>query len=190
MGLVASASCNFVKLDDDNILRLGGIDAIGFWCYEQVGSGSRYEYGDFLENRWDDSFEVARSLGLTANCIGFVVWLFYLLAACLPMPSPFFLGVGCLCMCACMFEGFKFWILQSSYFCDGDNRGCSLDTGGRCSISAVVFWFVAFLMACAHGKERMGASKDNDDAPAEEEAPQADEEEDKKAAEEQPVEQA
>ena len=35
--------------------------------------------------------------------------------------------------------------------------GCGLDTGGKCTIAAVIFWLVAALMVCAHGKERMDA---------------------------------
>mmetsp|Transcript_27063 Transcript_27063/g.56683 ORF Transcript_27063/g.56683 Transcript_27063/m.56683 type:complete len:202 (-) Transcript_27063:224-829(-) len=162
LGLVASSLCNFVELDDDSALRGSPqfASSVGFWCYEQVGSGSRFEYGSFaFEDRWDDKFEVARSLGLTANIIGFVVWLIYLCAGCVPMPPAIFGSIGCLCWCACMFEGFKFWIFRSEFFCDGDDLGCSLDTGGKCSVTAVVFWFVAFMMAAGHSKERMDAAK-------------------------------
>jgi hypothetical protein len=57
--------------------------------------------------------------------------------------------------------GLKFLMLQSTYFCEGGNKGCSISTGARCSISAIVFWFVASLMTCAHAKERKNAAKDD-----------------------------
>mmetsp|Transcript_10441 Transcript_10441/g.13817 ORF Transcript_10441/g.13817 Transcript_10441/m.13817 type:complete len:215 (+) Transcript_10441:119-763(+) len=181
LGLVATASCSFVRLDDDNFLRVSRIDgagfgSVGFWCYRQVNSDSRYDYPSLVEDVWDDKFEAARALGMTANCLGFAIWLIYLCAGCMRFPPTVFLAVGCLCFLACLFEGLKFMIFKSSFFCDGDNRGCELDTGGRCSICAIVFWFVAWCMTMAHVKERMDADKDEDgeDASAgevEEEAP-------------------
>mmetsp|Transcript_22784 Transcript_22784/g.49738 ORF Transcript_22784/g.49738 Transcript_22784/m.49738 type:complete len:223 (-) Transcript_22784:169-837(-) len=190
LGLVASSLCNFVELDSTNALQVNpiyNVRSIGFWCYESE-SGSRYEYNDLYENRWDDKFEVARSLGLTANCIGFVVWLIYLCAGCIKMPSPVFASIGCLCMCACMFEGFKLWIFRSTFFCDRGNGfgGCSLDTGARCTISAVVFWFVAMCMSSAHAVERT-KSGEEDEEPAAEPEPEpeqpADAEKDAEAGE-------
>ena len=43
---------------------------------------------------------------------------------------------------------------------DGYILGCSVSTGQWC-IAAIVFWFVASCMTCAHGKERMDARKDD-----------------------------
>jgi hypothetical protein len=158
LSLYSSSICDFVELDDDNVLRetLFEPRAVGLWCYQQVGSGDRYELPDELE---DDELDQARAFSMTANCCGFIAWVFYLFAACVPFPPPLFLLAGLACVMACFFEGMKFWILRSG-FCDGDNLGCSMDTGGRLAISACVFWFVASLLTCGHAKERTDANKD------------------------------
>eukprot|EP00339_Tiarina_fusa_P028471 CAMPEP_0117016610 /NCGR_PEP_ID=MMETSP0472-20121206/13082_1 /TAXON_ID=693140 ORGANISM="Tiarina fusus, Strain LIS" /NCGR_SAMPLE_ID=MMETSP0472 /ASSEMBLY_ACC=CAM_ASM_000603 /LENGTH=130 /DNA_ID=CAMNT_0004720735 /DNA_START=363 /DNA_END=755 /DNA_ORIENTATION=- len=118
----------------------------------------------------DSELERARRFGLTANVFGFCVWLIYLVAACRQFPPKVFIAAGLFCYIACFFEGFKFWILRSNFFCDNalETLGCSLDTGGNCAISAVVLWFVAGKLICAHTKDRMNnaGEDENDGAPA------------------------
>ena len=58
-----------------------------------------------------------------------------------------------------LLSGLKFMMFKSTFLCDGDNKGCELSTGGRCSVCAVVFWFLASCMAGAHTKERMDAAE-------------------------------
>jgi hypothetical protein len=159
LSIYSSSVCDFVELDEDNALRETIFEprAVGLWCYQQVGSGDRYELPDWME---DDGLTKARAFSTTANSCGFIAWLLYLFAACVPFPPPVFLVAGLACFMACLFEGLKFWILRSG-FCDGDNLGCSMDTGGKLAISACVFWFVASLMTCGHAKERMDADRDD-----------------------------
>lgn len=151
LSIASSTLCNFFQLDEDNE-RSNLFQSIGFWCYEVSGSGTRYSYKDV---DFDDNFQKARAFGTTANVLGFVVWLFYLFAACIRFPPTFFIFAGLLCMFTCLFEGLKFWMNKSTFFCDGNNLGCSIDTAAKCGISAAVLWFVAFLMTCAHAAERM-----------------------------------
>jgi hypothetical protein len=167
LSLYSTSVCDFVELDEDNVIRDFAFQprAVGLWCYQQEGSGNRYELPNELE---DDELTQARAFSMTANSCGFIAWILYLFAACLPFPPPVFLVAGLACFMACLFEGLKFWILRSK-FCDGDLKGCSMDTGGKLAISACVFWFVASLMTCGHAKERMDADKDDG---GEEQAPE------------------
>jgi len=164
LSITASGLCNFVRLDDGNFLRLPeenyrGVESVGFWCYEQVGTGIRYSLGSLPTG---SELEKARAFGLTANIIGFVVWIIYLFMGCIPIPPMGIIAVGCLCELVCLFEGLKFWIFKSPFFCDNENGGCGLDAGAKCSISAAVLWFLVGCMACAHAKERMMAAEKGD----------------------------
>ena len=109
LSLVSTSLCNFLKLDDDNFFRVPraqnvGVRAIGFWCFEDVG-GSRREYSGSVMGNLDDDFDVARGLGFTANIVGFLIWLIYLFASCIPFPPKIFLLTGLFCFITCMFEG-------------------------------------------------------------------------------------
>jgi hypothetical protein len=95
--------------------------------------------------------------------LGFVVWIVYLFAACIPCMPVTILFTGFLAFCATIFEGFKWWMLKSTFWCDGENLGCTMDTAGKVGIAAAACWFVASLMTCAHGAERMKANKDRDE---------------------------
>jgi hypothetical protein len=164
LSLYATSVCDFVKLDEDNVLRDESFNprAVGMWCYQRDTSESHYEnrytYPSWVEDN-DDELIRARAFSMTANACGFIAWVIYLFAACLQFPPPVFLVAGLACFLACFFEGMKFWLLKTD-FCDPSNTGCSLDTGGRLCISACVLWFVASLMTCGHAKERMDANKE------------------------------
>ena len=161
LSLSASGLCNFAKLDDDNPFTFpkaenAGVHSVGFWCFEQEGTGNRYS----LQNiSLSDDLDRARAFGLTANILGFIAWLLYLFMTCVPFPPMVFAGMGFWCELVCLFEGLKFWIFKAPV-CD---EGCSLDTGAKCSISAAVCWFLAGCMACAQAKERsMAAEKEEE----------------------------
>ena len=111
LGLAASSLCDFVKLDADNIRR-PAVGSVGFWCYVPGNSNSRYAYGSYLDSQLDSKFDMARSLGLTANIIGFCIWLIYLFAGCLRFPPTIFVAAGFLSMCACLFEGMLAWVTR------------------------------------------------------------------------------
>jgi hypothetical protein len=104
LSLTATSLCNFLELDDTNVLKGANVAEIGFWCYER-SNGDRYGYSNELDDNMDSKFEAARSMGLIANILGFFVWIIYLLAACIPMPAVVFVGTGFVCLFTCMFEG-------------------------------------------------------------------------------------
>ena len=82
-----------------------------------------------------------------------------------------------MCILTCLFQGLVFLVFKSE-LCDGDMfRGCSLGVGGKCGISATVFWFLAGISSCAAGK------KEDDNAPVAEAKARDDEAQDEKAKE-------
>ena len=109
LGLIASALCDFVRLDEDNRDRkIFLIESAGLWCHTSTIDGGRYEYSTIQENQvLDDTFDATRSLSLTANILGFVLWLLFLFAGCLKFPPAVFALASCLAMCATLFEGTK-----------------------------------------------------------------------------------
>lgn len=182
LSLFASMLCNFVRLDDDNELRLENrVDKIGFYCWEPTWTDNRFSMSDFT---FDEQFERARRFSITANVFGFVVWLIYLIAGCKDFPPKVFVMCANFCYIACFFEGFKFWMLRSTFFCDDSSEGnealdrtlgCKYDTGGRCSIAAIVIWFVAGKTIFAHTRDAILKFEEqhggpNDAADAEREA--------------------
>jgi hypothetical protein len=156
LSLFANSRCYLVDLDDDHFLRLlkPTPDSVGLWCFEAT-NGNNY---DITNRDLGNKFDAARGLGTTALVLGFLIWIFYLVAVCVRFgPTPFKL-IGGLCILTCLFQGLVFLVFKSE-LCDGDFRGCSLGVGGKCGISATVFWFLAGISSCAAGK------KEDDDAP-------------------------
>ena len=183
LSLFASSLCNFMRLDDDNDIRSDlRVDKIGFYCYEPTWIDERFSMGDL---EFDEQFQRARAFSITANVFGFTVWLIYLIAGCKDFPPTVFMVCANFCYIACFFEGFKFWMLRSTYFCDdtteenmdlGRTLGCRYDTAGKCSISAIVIWFFAGKAIIAHTRDAFlkykeeqygGGSNDAAEAPAE-----------------------
>jgi hypothetical protein len=148
-----------VDLDEDSVLRRANRlapepDSVGLWCYEATNGGNY----DISNLNVDSKYDAARGLGTTTLVLGFCIWISYLVAVCVRLgPGPFRV-IGGLCILTCLFQGLVFLIFQSNV-CDGDNRGCSLGVGGKCGVSATVFWFLAGIFSCAAGKEK------DDDAP-------------------------
>jgi hypothetical protein len=156
LSIFANSRCNLVDLDDNHFLRLlkPTPDSVGLWCFEATNGG---DY-DITNRDLGNKFDAARGLGTTALVLGFLIWIFYLVAVCVRFgPTPFKL-IGGLCILTCLFQGLVFLVFKSE-LCDGDFRGCSLGVGGKCGISATVFWFLAGISSCAAGK------KEDDDAP-------------------------
>jgi hypothetical protein len=156
LSIFANSRCNLVDLDDNHFLRLlkPTPDSVGLWCFEAT-NGNNY---DITNRDLGNKFDAARGLGTTALVLGFLIWIFYLVAVCVRFgPTPFKL-IGGLCILTCLFQGLVFLVFKSE-LCDGDFRGCSLGVGGKCGISATVFWFLAGISSCAAGK------KEDDDAP-------------------------
>jgi hypothetical protein len=160
LSIVASSGCYLVDLDEDNDLRSvrPQPDSVGLWCYEAT-NGDRY---DISRLDVDSKFDAARGLGTTTVVLGFCIWVAYMIAVCVRYPPKVFKLMGGLCILICMFQGLVFLVFKSDRVCDGDNLGCSLGTGGKCGVSAVVFWFLAGIFSCAAGKEK------DDDAPVNE----------------------
>jgi hypothetical protein len=166
LSIVANSGCYLVDLDEDSLLRdpifqivLGREpDSVGLWCYETT-NGDRYDITDL---DFGSKVDAARALGTTSLVLGFCIWLSYLIAACVRFDPKVFKLIGGLCILNCMFQGLVFLMFKSDIVCDGDLLGCSLGTGGKCGVSAVVFWFLAGIFSCAAGKEK------DDDAPVNE----------------------
>jgi len=137
--------------------------AIGLWCYRGM-NGENYDLRDVT---FDTMYNSARALGVTASCLGFIGWLFYLVATCFPFKPMIFRGVGCLMIINCMFQGLVF-LLYRSDVCAG---GCSLDTSGKCAISACVFYFVGGVASCAAGKRVEEPAEDREVQHAEDDEP-------------------
>lgn len=175
LSLFANSRCYLVDIDDNSVLRLiqPEPDSLGLWCFEAT-NGDNY---DITNRNLGSKFDAARGLGTTTLVLGFCIWIFYLVAVCIRFGSGPFRLIGGLCILTCMFQGLVFLVFKSNA-CEGDFVGCSLGVGGKCGVSATVFWFLAGIFSCAAGK------KNDDDAPAvADDRAEADEAEDDKAKE-------
>jgi hypothetical protein len=170
LSIVASSGCYLVDLDEDNDLRSvrPQPDSVGLWCYEAT-NGDRY---DISRLDVDSKFDAARGLGTTTVVLGFCIWVAYMIAVCVRYPPKIFKLMGGLCILICMFQGLVFLVFKSDKICDGDDLGCSLGTGGKCGVSAVVFWFLAGIFSFGAGKEQ---EEDAPAAPTHDEKAEADE---------------
>jgi hypothetical protein len=157
LSLFANSRCYLVDIDEDSFLRFirPEPDSVGLWCFEAT-NGDNY---DITNRSLGSKMDAARGLGTTTLVLGFCIWIFYLVAVCVRLgPGPFKM-IGGLCILTCLFQGLVFLVFKSEV-CDGDNRGCSLGVGGKCGVSATVFWFLAGIFSCAAGKK-----DDDGDAP-------------------------
>ena len=131
--------------------------SFGLWCFETT-DGSLYDLRDYS---FDSKFDAARAMGVTTSCLGFIIVIFYIVAGCVRFSPHVFKFVGFLAILASLFQGLVFLVYKSG-FCE---FGCSLDTGGKCAISAIVFWFITGITSCAAGKEADEAEARRDDNP-------------------------
>jgi hypothetical protein len=129
--------------------------SFGLWCYE-AQNGNKY---DTRDTELDSKFEAARGLGTTVMVLGWLIFCFYLIASCKRFPPKAFMMIGFLCVCTSFFQGLVF-LVNKSEVCEIGS--CSLGTGGRCGISAIVFWFLAGATSCASGKEAEDARQDDE----------------------------
>lgn len=165
LGLMSLRLCNFVSLNGSPAAIMPPFPTkAGFWCFEGPGKHNEIK-GSPLESHLDDEFKIARSLGLIANIIGFLVCMIYLCAGCIKYPPVVFASTSCMCLLACMFEGFKFWIFRSDFFCYSyvNLSSCNIDTASKFGISSIVFWLVAFAMATVHRKKNSNRKNENED---------------------------
>ena len=168
LSLFANSRCNLLKISFGDILDFvtGGYTPISFgaWCLE-VENGDYYS----LEGvSFDSKFQAARALGTTASALGFCVWIYYLFS--FVCANPVFYMIAAFCsFCVTLFQGLVFLFFKSGVC----SLGCSLDTGGKCAISATVLWFITCLLTCAAAKTA-GNDEDSDE---EEVQPKEDEEE-------------
>lgn len=119
--------------------------SFGLWCYES-GNGSFYDLRDVS---FDSKFDAARALGVTTLCLGWMTVIFYLIAGCRRFSPHVFKFIGALGLLNTLFQGLVF-LVYKSVVCVG---GCSLDTGGKCAIAAIVMWFLTGITSCGVGKE-------------------------------------
>ena len=151
LSFFANARCNLVK---PTLFELGNLfpnlpDSIGLWCFATND-------GDVIDAReydGDSEFEAARVLGTAALLLGALIWIFFVVAGCLTRAPPLaFQLMGLLALCTCGLQGLVFLVYQS----DLCAFGCILDTGGKCGISATVFWFVTGVTSLAASKALAG----------------------------------
>jgi hypothetical protein len=170
LSIFANSRCNLVKPDafvwDDSP---NAPESVGLWCFE-ANNGINYDGRDV---EGDSKFEAARGLGTTTMVFGWLIFFFYLFAACFPFGPVVFRITGLLGILTCLFQGLVFLVYKSNICA----AGCSLDTGGRCGIAAVVFWWLAGMTSLAAGK---GVEEEPNQA--REGVTAGDEEQDKQAA--------
>ena len=156
LSIFANSRCYLVDIDEDSFLRLirPEPDSVGLWCFEATNGG---DY-DITNRDLGGKMDAARGLGTTTLVLGFLIWIFYLVASCKRFGPGAFKVIGGLCILTCLFQSLVFLLFKSEV-CNGENRGCSLGVGGKCGVSATVFWFLAGIFSCAAGK------KEDDDAP-------------------------
>jgi hypothetical protein len=164
LSIFANSRCNLVKPDGLLTNFNNAPDSIGLWCYQ--ANGNNYD-ARYIEG--DSKFEAARALGTTTMVFGWVIFFFYIFAGCKRFSPGAFKIVGMFGILTCLFQGLVFLVYKAD-ICAG---GCSLDTGGRCGISAAVFWWFTGTTSLAAGKELEDAIE------AREEAAAGDEEENK-----------
>jgi hypothetical protein len=159
LSIFGNSRCNLVKvpITNDAVSNIFPIEpiSVGLWCFEGT-NGSLYDTRDVS---FDSKFDAARALGVTTLCLGWIIVIFYLVAGCKRFPPTAFRIVGFLALLACMFQGLVF-LVYKSFICA---LGCSLDTGGKCAISAAVIWFLTATTSCAAGKK-----EEEEDKPDEE----------------------
>jgi hypothetical protein len=170
LSLFATSGCYLVDLDEDSVLRSvrPQPDSVGLWCYEAT-NGNRYDISGL---NLGSKIDAARGLGTTTVILGILIWVFYLVASCKRFGPGAFKLIGGLCILNSMFQGLVFLVFKSDKICDGDDLGCSLGTGGKCGVSAVVFWFLAGIFSFGAGKEQ---EEDAPAAPTHDEKAEADE---------------
>lgn len=79
-----------------------------------------------------------------------------------------------MCILTCLFQGLVFLVFKSDVICSGSDLGCTLSSGGKCGVSACVFWFLAGIFSCNVGK-KAGDDEDADEEVKEPEEDVADE---------------
>eukprot|EP00978_Attheya_sp_CCMP212_P041285 scaffold234662_cov66-Attheya_sp.AAC.3 len=107
-------------------------------------------------NRTRSIYHATFDYGVTARTttlvLGFCIWIFYLVTSCIRCGPGAFRAIGyeaCLFSPAC-FRASSFF---KSEVCED---GCSLGVGGKCGVSANVFWFLAgIIFSCAAGKQEV-----------------------------------
>jgi len=121
---------------------------IGIWSYEGVGpnQGMCFWYPQALPV--DSKLNSSRWFSLMAQTFGGTATLVLLFTACIVLHPKVWKTMGSFLMLSSLFQGLVFLILQSNLCAktlDGLDATCYLRRGGRCSIAAVVFWFIAAL---------------------------------------------
>jgi len=162
LSIFANSRCNLVKLTDAFPGDLAiEPTALGLWCFEDSFGNS----WDARSYDGDNKFEAARGLGTSVLVFGWIMLIFYLFASCKPFPPLWFRVIGLFGVINCLLQGLVFLVYKSKVCANG----CSLDTGGRCAVAAIVFWFIAGLTSCGVGKvpedSSGGADDKEDDAP-------------------------
>jgi hypothetical protein len=160
LSIFGNSRCNLVHptILSDSIFSLFPRTpvSIGLWCFE-TSNGNLYDARDIS---FDDKFDAARALGVTTLCLGWIIVIFYLIAGCKRFPPNAFRFIGLLGICACIFQGLVF-LVYKSYVCYG---GCTLDTGGKCAISATVMWFLTGVTSFGAGEADDDDTNDNNRA--------------------------
>jgi hypothetical protein len=161
LSIFGNSRCNLLTLNGSGLVSDNlpfAPKSFGLWCYESV-NGDLYDLRDYS---FDSKYDAARALGVTTLCLGWMIVIFYLIAGCKRFPPHAFKFVGAIGILNTLFQGLVF-LIYKSVVCSG---GCSLDTGGKCAVSAVVMWFLTGITSCGAGKdagESEGRHRENHD---------------------------
>jgi len=127
----------------------------------------------------DGSMKAARILSILALVIGGIFFFRNIIGGCVnPNKRAYTRSEGVAYLSACLFQGLSLLLLNSPTVCTNNqlihqlqseldsreniqiefNDTCTLSTGARCCIAAIVFWFLAALASCqaTSAEERKG----------------------------------
>jgi hypothetical protein len=130
---VGARWCRFLyKVNGSGSMFSGNI---GLWGYE--ANGVCYAYPSNMPT--DTKFNAARVFSTWTTVVGIVVLVLTWFSVCSGLSRAIWSGMGFFLFVNSLFEGLTLLMKQSD-ICDGL---CTLSTGAKCCISAIVFWFLA-----------------------------------------------
>ena len=111
---------------------------IGIWGYESQGNCVLYPDNIVL----DPKINASRVFSVWTSVVGGAIMILTWFTVCQGLAKIVWASMAFFLFVNSLFEGLTL-ILKSSALCDPTYGVCSLARGSRCSISALVFWFLA-----------------------------------------------
>ena len=117
-----------------------GGQGIGIFGYESNGACIAYPYGMEVDTKLNS----ARVFCQWTTIVGIFLLMLSWFSACLGMSNIIWAGMGFFALVNSLFEGLTL-LMKMSAICDPTYGSCTLNTGARCCIAAIVFWLLAGL---------------------------------------------